>query len=70
MGRSVTLRTRVPTLDEVGESLGLSKARQRSVLSIVSRDSTSGFFVEKRRQSAPGAKRTARVKKESSAASR
>jgi hypothetical protein len=66
MGRSVTLRTPVPTLDEVGENLGLSKARQRSLLSIVRRD----VFVEKRRDSAPTNKSTARLKKESSAASR
>ena len=70
MGRSVTLRTPVPTLDQVGDSLGLSKAKQRSLLSIVRRDSESAVFVEKRRNSAPTLKRSARLKKESSAASR
>ena len=46
-GRPVTLRTPVPTLDQVGDSLGLSKAKQRSLLSIVRRDSESGVFAEK-----------------------
>jgi hypothetical protein len=38
--RAVKLTTPIPTLDQVGERLGLSKARRETVLSIVRRDST------------------------------
>jgi hypothetical protein len=64
MARTVTLRTPVPTLAEVGKSLGLSKARQRSLISIVKRDSISGSSVESGRRSS---KKSEAVKRELSA---
>jgi hypothetical protein len=44
--RAVKLTTPIPTLDQVGERLGLSKARRETVLSIVRRDSTGRSYVE------------------------
>ena len=38
MTRSVKLDTAMPSLEEFGESLGLSKARQQSVVSIIKAD--------------------------------
>ena len=49
MARSVTISTPVPTLEEFGESLGISKARQNSLLRLVKRDSKTGQFVMHRR---------------------
>ena len=49
MARSVTISTPVPTLEEFGKSLGLSKTRQNSLLKLVRRDSVSGAFVTRRR---------------------
>jgi hypothetical protein len=56
MARSVTISTPVPTLEEFGKSLGLSKSRQDSLLRIVRRDSKSGHFVERRRDSSEASK--------------
>ena len=56
MARSVTISTPVPTLEEFGKSLGLSKSRQHSLLRLVRRDSTSGRFVERRPDSAETSK--------------
>jgi hypothetical protein len=39
MARSVTISTPVPTLEEFGKSLGLSKSRRDSLLRLVRRDS-------------------------------
>ena len=47
MGRSVTITTPIPTLEEVGKRLKMSKARQRRLIEIV-RSSTTGRFVERR----------------------
>jgi hypothetical protein len=44
MARSVNITTPVPTLEEFGKSLGLSKRRQDSLLRLVRRDSASGSF--------------------------
>ena len=38
MTRPVQLKTAVPSLEEFGESLGLSKARQKSLVSIIKAD--------------------------------
>jgi len=48
MARSVTLSTPIPTLEEFGKSLGLSKSRQSSLLRIVKRDASTGRFVAER----------------------
>ncbi len=42
MTRSVKLDTAMPSLEEFGESLGLSKARQKSVVSIIKADPAMG----------------------------
>ena len=34
MAHSVTIKTPVPTLEELGENLGLSKTRQRSLIAM------------------------------------
>jgi len=34
MAHSVTITTPIPTLEELGESLGLSKSRQRSLIAM------------------------------------
>ncbi|HMH12083.1 MAG TPA: hypothetical protein VK578_03145 [Edaphobacter sp.] len=47
--RAVKITTPIPTLQQVGERLGLSKSRQNAVLSIVRRDSTAGMYVERTR---------------------
>ena len=47
--RAVKITTPIPTLQQVGERLGLSKSRQNAVLSIVRRDSTEGMYVERTR---------------------
>jgi hypothetical protein len=47
MGRSVTITTPIPTLEEVGKRLKMSKARQRRLIEIV-RGSTTGRFAERR----------------------
>jgi hypothetical protein len=48
MARSVHITTPIPTLEEFGKSLGLSKLRQDSLLRLVRRDS-SGSITERRR---------------------
>ena len=48
MGRSVNITTPMPTLEEFGKSLGLSKRRQDSLLRLVRRDSASGSFLSGR----------------------
>jgi hypothetical protein len=45
MGHSVTITTPIPTLEEVGKRLNMSKARQQRLIAIVSRSSASGRFV-------------------------
>jgi hypothetical protein len=57
MARSVKITTPIPTLEEFGENLGLSKARQRSL---------SPIFVERRPQGdyavrRPGTEKAIRV---------
>jgi hypothetical protein len=47
--RAVKITTPIPTLEQVGERLGISKSRQNTVLSIGRRDSTTGEFVERSR---------------------
>jgi hypothetical protein len=49
MARSVTISTPVPTLEEFGKSLGLSKTRRDSLLKLVRRDSVTGRLVTKKR---------------------
>jgi hypothetical protein len=48
MARSVNITTPMPTLEEFGKSLGLSKRRQDSLLRLVRRDSVSGSFLNGR----------------------
>jgi hypothetical protein len=48
MPRSVTISTPIPTLEEFGKSLGLSKRRQDSLLRLMRRDDASGRFVVER----------------------
>jgi hypothetical protein len=48
MGRSVTISTPIPTLEEVGKRLKMSKARQKRLIEIV-RGSATGRFVERHR---------------------
>ena len=48
MGRSVYITTPIPTLDEVGKSLKMSKARQQRLIEIV-RSNGSGHFSIRRR---------------------
>jgi hypothetical protein len=47
MARSVHITTPIPTLEEFGKSLGISKSRQDSLIRLVKRDNTSGRFVER-----------------------
>ena len=61
MARSVTISTPVPTLEEFGKSLGLSKSRQNSLLRLVRRDSKSGQFVERHRDSSGTSKESGTV---------
>lgn len=48
MGRSVTITTPIPTLEEVGKRLNMSKARQQRLIEIV-RGSRNGQMLERRR---------------------
>jgi hypothetical protein len=48
MGRSVTITTPIPTLEEVGKRLKMSKARQQRLIQIVTGSST-GRFAERHR---------------------
>ena len=57
MARSVNITTPIPTLEEFGKSLGLSKVRQDSLLRLVRRDSTSGRFVDAHHRDNRGANR-------------
>jgi hypothetical protein len=50
MARSVTITTPVPTLQEVGENLGLSKRRQDSLISLFRKTSDSNGRVSERRR--------------------
>jgi hypothetical protein len=64
MARSVTISTPIPTLEEFGKSLGLSKTRQNSLLRLVHRDGKNGrILVERLRD-------TSRTPKERSTAFR
>jgi hypothetical protein len=54
MARSVTISTPIPTLEEFGNSLGLSKRRQTSLLRLVHRDAKDGKFVVERRRDTSG----------------
>jgi hypothetical protein len=51
MGRSVTITTPIPTLEEVGKRLKMSKARQQRIIEIV-RGSTPVQFSVRRRDAA------------------
>lgn len=55
MARSVTISTPIPTLEEFGNSLGLSKRRQTSLLRLVHRNVKDGNFVVERRRDTSGA---------------
>jgi hypothetical protein len=46
MARSVDITTPIPTLDEIGDRLGMSQARRTRVLKIV-RNSSSGKFTSR-----------------------
>jgi hypothetical protein len=48
MPRSVTITTPIPTLEEFGEELGLSKARQRSLVPIFIERRGTGNYVVRR----------------------
>jgi hypothetical protein len=48
MGRSVTITTPIPTLEEVGKRLKMSKARQRRLIEIV-RGSGNAHLSERHR---------------------
>jgi hypothetical protein len=52
MARSVIISTPVPTLEEFGKSLGLTKTRRESLLKLVRRDAVSGQFVGRKRGTA------------------
>jgi hypothetical protein len=56
MGRSVTITTPIPSLEEVGKRLKMSKARQQRLIEIV-RSSVTGRFVERRRDASVSANR-------------
>lgn len=45
MATSVKLRTAVPSVAEFGKSLGISEKRQKSLISLVKRNSPAGRFV-------------------------
>lgn len=49
MARSVRVKTPIPTLEEFGEKLGLSKARRRTLAPIFIERSKRGDYVVKRR---------------------
>jgi hypothetical protein len=74
MARSVNITTPIPTLEELGERLGLSKARQESLLDIFKRDAAGP--TERKRSSRKGssslkkAKGVGSAKTKSAAASR
>lgn len=57
MGRSVKITTPIPTLEEFGENLGLSKTRQRSLAPIFIERRPQGDYVVRR----PGSERASRV---------
>jgi hypothetical protein len=48
MGRSVTITTPIPTLEEVGKRLKMSKARQRRLIEIVRGSAPVQFSVRRR----------------------
>ena len=56
MPRSVKLRTAVPSVDQFGESLGISKKQQKSLTSIVERSPLTGRFAESHKGNAKLAK--------------
>jgi hypothetical protein len=47
MARSVEITTPIPTLDEIGDRLGMSQARRTRVLKII-RNSSAGEFTKSR----------------------
>jgi hypothetical protein len=47
MARSVTISTPIPTLEEFGKSLGLSKKRQDSLLRLVHREPKAGQLIKR-----------------------
>jgi Uncharacterized protein conserved in bacteria (DUF2188) len=57
MPRSVRITTPVPTLEEFGEKLGLSKARQKSLAPLFIERRPQGDYVVRRR----GSERASRV---------
>jgi hypothetical protein len=59
---AVKLKTPIPTLEQVGKELGLSKTRQNRLLSIVRRDSSSGQFTSSKRNSSRSLSTTKRAK--------
>lgn len=60
MARYVTITTPMPTLDELGKELGLTKARQKSLIRLVEKASTrSGFILRKRKASSSKGHKTA-----------
>jgi hypothetical protein len=48
MGRSVTITTPIPTLEEVGKRLKMSKARQRRLIEIVRGNAPVQFSIRGR----------------------
>ncbi len=56
MARSVTISTPIPTLEELGNSLGLSKSRQNSLLRLVDRRAKNGPSGSERLQRTSAAK--------------
>jgi hypothetical protein len=54
MGRSVYITTPIPTLDEVGKSLKMGKARQKRIIEIVRSSAPVQFSVRHRDASGPG----------------
>jgi hypothetical protein len=57
MSRSVKITTPIPTLEEFGENLGLSKARQRSLAPIFVERLPQGEYAVRR----PGAVRASKI---------
>jgi hypothetical protein len=53
MARSVVITTPIPTLDEIGDRLGMSQARRQRLLRIV-RDAKTGEFLTHKSTSTTG----------------
>lgn len=62
MGRSVQITTPIPTLKEYGESLGISKTRQASLIRLVKGDSIPEQGLNVRHRASSGSLKVFRKK--------